>query len=185
MESYDPFGPRSQASLQKAQGPGMCTLPKPPASRALCQAKRAPRAAFPSGCLAAQTKRWAEGIWLCDPMDCSPSGSSVHGTFQARILEKVAVPSPRGSSLESHRVPQIHVREPHWEMVSADVTSEDGVTLGRVALNAVTHVHVRRGERQRQGCGLCRGHLRLRKLQETQRGQGTSPVHTFTLDSGL
>ena len=33
-------------------------LPKPPASRALCQAKRAPRAAFPSGCLAAQTKRW-------------------------------------------------------------------------------------------------------------------------------
>ena len=27
-----------------------------------CQAKRAPRAAFPSGCLAAQTKRWAEGI---------------------------------------------------------------------------------------------------------------------------
>ena len=33
-----------------------------PASRALCQAKRAPRAAFPSGCLAAQTKRWAEGI---------------------------------------------------------------------------------------------------------------------------
>ena len=57
-----PFGPRSQASLQKAQGPGLCKLPKPPASRALCQAKRAPRAAFPSGCLAAQTKRWAEGI---------------------------------------------------------------------------------------------------------------------------
>ena len=32
------------------------------ASRALCLAKRAPRAAFPSACLAAQTKRWAEGI---------------------------------------------------------------------------------------------------------------------------
>ena len=30
----------------------------------LDQAKRAPRAAFPSGCLAAQTKRWAEGINL-------------------------------------------------------------------------------------------------------------------------
>ena len=52
-----PFGPRSQASLQKAQGPGVCKLPKPPASRALCQAKRVPRAAFPSACLAAQTKR--------------------------------------------------------------------------------------------------------------------------------
>ena len=24
---------------------------------------------------------------LCDPMDCSPPGSSVHGTFQARVLE--------------------------------------------------------------------------------------------------
>ena len=27
----------------------------------------------------------------CDPMDCSPSGSSVHGIFQARILEWVAI----------------------------------------------------------------------------------------------
>ena len=24
---------------------------------------------------------------LCDPMDCSPPGSSVHGIFQARVLE--------------------------------------------------------------------------------------------------
>ena len=35
---------------------------------------------------------------LCDPMDCSPPGSSVHGTFQARILEWVAMPSSRASS---------------------------------------------------------------------------------------
>ena len=34
---------------------------------------------------------------LCDPMDCSPSGSSVHGIFQARILEWAAIPSSRGS----------------------------------------------------------------------------------------
>ena len=54
--------------LQKAQGPGVCNLPKPPASRALCQAKRAPRAAFPSGCLAAQTKRWAEGFRVPAPL---------------------------------------------------------------------------------------------------------------------
>ena len=27
---------------------------------------------------------------LCDPMDCSPPGSSLHGIFQARILECVA-----------------------------------------------------------------------------------------------
>ena len=28
---------------------------------------------------------------LCDPMDCSPSSSSVHGVLQARILESVAI----------------------------------------------------------------------------------------------
>ena len=35
---------------------------------------------------------------LGDPMDCSPPGSSVRGTLQARILERVAMPSSRGSS---------------------------------------------------------------------------------------
>ena len=35
---------------------------------------------------------------LCDPMDCNPSGSSVHGILQARILEWVAMPFSRGSS---------------------------------------------------------------------------------------
>jgi len=35
---------------------------------------------------------------LCDPMDCSPPGSSVRGIFQARILEWVAMPSSRESS---------------------------------------------------------------------------------------
>ena len=35
---------------------------------------------------------------LCHPMDCSPPGSSLHGVFQARILEWVAMASSRGSS---------------------------------------------------------------------------------------
>ena len=35
---------------------------------------------------------------LCDPMDCSPPGSSVHGILQERILEWVAMPSSRRSS---------------------------------------------------------------------------------------
>ena len=33
---------------------------------------------------------------LCDPMDCSPPGSSVQGSLQARILEWVAMLSSRG-----------------------------------------------------------------------------------------
>ena len=37
-------------------------------------------------------------LTLCDPMDCSPPGFSVHGILQARILEWVAVPSIRWSS---------------------------------------------------------------------------------------
>ena len=37
-------------------------------------------------------------LTLCDPLDCSPPGSSVHGILQARILELVAVSSSKGSS---------------------------------------------------------------------------------------
>ena len=35
---------------------------------------------------------------LCDPMDCRLPGSSVHGIFQARVLEWVAISFSRGSS---------------------------------------------------------------------------------------
>ena len=34
---------------------------------------------------------------LSDPMDCSPPGSSVHGIFQARVLEWVAISFSKGS----------------------------------------------------------------------------------------
>ena len=37
-------------------------------------------------------------VRLCNPMDCSPSGFSIHGIFQARILEQAAISSSRGSS---------------------------------------------------------------------------------------
>ena len=36
-------------------------------------------------------------LTLCDPMDCSPPDSFVHGILQARILEWVAMPFTRGS----------------------------------------------------------------------------------------
>ena len=35
---------------------------------------------------------------LCDPMDCSPPGSSIHGIPQARTLEWIAISSSKGSS---------------------------------------------------------------------------------------
>ena len=37
-------------------------------------------------------------LTLCDPMDCSPPGSSVYGIFQARILQWVVISYSRGSS---------------------------------------------------------------------------------------
>ena len=47
---------------------------------------------FTSICMHAQSLQSC--LTLCDPMDCSPPGSSVHGILQARILEWVASPPP-------------------------------------------------------------------------------------------
>ena len=49
-------------------------------------------------CVCVYTKSLQSCPTLCDPMDCSPPSSSVHGILQARILEWVAMPSSRGSS---------------------------------------------------------------------------------------
>ena len=46
---------------------------------------------------------------LCDPMDCSPPGSSIHGILQARILEWVAMPSSKGSSQPRDRTQVSHI----------------------------------------------------------------------------
>ena len=42
-------------------------------------------------------------LTFCDPMDCGPPGSSVHGIYQERILKWVAMPSSRGFSLPRDR----------------------------------------------------------------------------------
>ena len=69
---------------------------------------------------------------LCDPMDCNPLGSSLHGNLQARTLEWVAIPFSRGSSwpkedqIQSNLVSRIAGR------LSTDwATREDLVGLGR------------------------------------------------------
>ena len=41
---------------------------------------------------------------LSDPMDCSPPGSSIHGVFQARVLEWGAIAFSRGSSLPRDQI---------------------------------------------------------------------------------
>ena len=47
-------------------------------------------------------------LYLWDPMDCSPPGSSAHGISQARILECVAMPSRESSQ------PRIKPASPAW-----------------------------------------------------------------------
>ena len=62
-------------------------------------------------------------LTLCNPMDCSPPGSSVPGILQARILEWVAIPSSRGSSQHRDRtlVSYTSCKE-HWEAGSLSLT---------------------------------------------------------------
>ena len=42
---------------------------------------------------------------LCNPMDCSPPGSSIHGILQTRILEWVAISFSRGTARPRVRTP--------------------------------------------------------------------------------
>ena len=49
-----------------------------------------------SECVGAQSLQSC--LTLCDPIDCNPPDSSVHGILQARVLERVSMPSSRGSS---------------------------------------------------------------------------------------
>ena len=62
----------------------------------------------------------AKSLHLCptlsDPVDCSPPGSSVHGIFQAGMLEWVAMHSSRGSSWPRDRT--CVSRLLHWQVGS-------------------------------------------------------------------
>ena len=48
-------------------------------------------------------------VRLCDPMDCSLPGSSVHGILQARVLEWVAISFSRGSSQPGDQTRVSHI----------------------------------------------------------------------------
>ena len=60
------------------------------------------QAEVPFICLIMQKEKESEVaqscLILCDPTDCGLPGSSIHGTFQARVLEWVAISFSRGSS---------------------------------------------------------------------------------------
>ena len=55
-------------------------------------------------------------LTLCNPMDCSPPGSSVHGILQARILELVAVLFSSGSFQSRSNLGLLHYRQVLYQL---------------------------------------------------------------------
>ena len=72
---------------------------RPPEEKVLAQILQPRRFSSPPG--SAKLLQWC--LTLCKPLDCSPPGSYVRGTLQARILEWVAIPTSRGSSQPRNR----------------------------------------------------------------------------------
>ena len=64
--------------------------------------------------------KWSEVsqscMTLCDPVDCSPPGSSVHGILQARILEWGAISFSRGSSWPRDRTQVSRIVGRHFNL---------------------------------------------------------------------
>ena len=57
-------------------------------------------------------------LTLCDPVDCSPPGSSIHGILQARILEWVAISFSRGSAPPRDQTQRLNPPLLHWQVDS-------------------------------------------------------------------
>ena len=65
-------------------------------------------------------------LTLWDPMDCSPPVSSIHGILQARILEWVAIPFSRGSSMTQGSNPSLlHCKWILYHWATREALSED------------------------------------------------------------
>ena len=61
---------------------------------------------------------------LCDPMDCSLPDSSVHGIFQAIVLEWIAISFSRGSTWPRGRTRVSHIVDRHFTVWANLTTSQ-------------------------------------------------------------
>ena len=76
---------------------------------------------------------------LSNPMDCGPPGSSIHGIFQARVLEWVAISFSRGSSpprdrtqvsaLQTDALPSEPPGKPYMQLAAAAKSLQSCPTL--------------------------------------------------------
>ena len=84
---------------------------------------------FPSPMHESEKWKWSRSVVSSNPMDCSAPGSSVHGSFQARVLEWGAIAfslslSRACLSLQHHTfIPTSHLLRPllkwHWTSPSS------------------------------------------------------------------
>ena len=85
-----------------------------------------------------QPSRWKKALvaqscpTLCDPVDCSPPGSSVHGISQVRILERTATSFSRGSSQPKSNLALPYCRQAlyclrHSEKIFANDVTDKGL----------------------------------------------------------
>ena len=64
---------------------------------------------------------------LCNPMDCSLPGFSIHGIFQARILEWVTISSSRGSSRPRDWTQVSHIEGRHFNLMFMKTQASTGI----------------------------------------------------------
>ena len=74
---------------------------------------------------------------LCDPMDCSPPGFSIHGIFQAWVLEWVAISFSRGSSRPSNWTRVSCVADRHF----TTWTTRESNPVNKLLTHTHTHTH--------------------------------------------
>ena len=113
---------------------------------------------------------------LCNPMDCSPLGSSVHRILQARILEWVGMPSFRGYSRPRDRTHVSCIGRRtlyHW------ATWEPSFRL--LAFNAAT----RKAASHFSSPCFCRHSLSLNTLRTTSNWKGFISNIPFNFDNCL
>ena len=106
------------SSFQRAAVSPSCRVAGPPSGGVIVEAKREARGGrFCCGQRLMSSARWwacvcvcvcvcgaPSYLTLCNSMDCTPPGFSVHGILQARILEWVPIPFSRGSSRPRDRI---------------------------------------------------------------------------------
>ena len=74
-------------------------------------------------------------LTLCDPIDCSLPGSSVHGIFQAIILEWIAISFSRGSSQPRDRTQVSCIVDRHFTVLSFNTDPQKWSKNGETQTN--------------------------------------------------